>query len=251
MLTLPALLLALLLCAALAYSIQGAMALDQALAETCGDLAENSYLMMRVSRFGSDLLNDSGLIEKLTGSDALQETGAAQALGGTISQLSRLGGEMLADVRLRSHLKGSPGAAGAVEWRLVRLPEPESGDQWEPGMTFKWEGRLFDEDDVVLALVFTPARLNRVTSLLPDSWQITMIKRQRAWLTGQNHRAQKGEEQAAGKKENGPLVYITNYGVKYHMDGCRYLRKSKYPAYLNQLSDAYGACSVCKPPPRQ
>lgn len=44
-------------------------------------------------------------------------------------------------------------------------------------------------------------------------------------------------------------VYITKAGGKYHIDGCRYLSKSKIPISLSEaVSEGYGACSVCNPP---
>ena len=231
MLTLPALLLALLLCVGLINGIQGAMALDFALAEACGDLAENSYKMQQITGLGLDIMKDSGLMDWLPH--------PAQGLYGNA----------LATLCLRTYLKGRPEIMKAVEWQYVRLPEASEGDGQEE-LAPSWEDMSFDEDDVVLILAFIPARLNRLTSMLPDSWRVTMVKRERAWLTGRNLPPQRGQEQAAGKKEAGPLVYITRYGVKYHADGCRYLAKSQIPAYLNQLAEAYDGCSVCKPPPR-
>ena len=112
------------------------------------------------------------------------------------------------------------------------------------------DGLFISEDDVLLVLTFSPAKMNRFTSLLPDSWKITIVKRQKAWLVGRSLLPQRGLEQQAGQKETGPLVYITRWGVKYHVEDCRYLAKSKIPAYLQQLSEVYGACSICTPPPR-
>ena len=44
-------------------------------------------------------------------------------------------------------------------------------------------------------------------------------------------------------------VYITKTGNKYHLDGCRYLNRSKFSIDLNDaIARGYGACSVCKPP---
>lgn len=45
------------------------------------------------------------------------------------------------------------------------------------------------------------------------------------------------------------VVYITNTGKKYHVDGCRYLRKSRIPMKLEDAKRAgYAPCSVCRPP---
>jgi hypothetical protein len=47
----------------------------------------------------------------------------------------------------------------------------------------------------------------------------------------------------------GPTVYVTDTGSKYHRDGCRYLSKSRIPISLGDAkAQGYGPCSVCKPP---
>ncbi|QDS94885.1 Thermonuclease precursor [Roseimaritima multifibrata] len=43
-------------------------------------------------------------------------------------------------------------------------------------------------------------------------------------------------------------VYITQYGSKYHSDGCKYLAKSRQPIPLSRAKSAYEPCSICKPP---
>lgn len=44
-------------------------------------------------------------------------------------------------------------------------------------------------------------------------------------------------------------VYITNTGKKYHLNGCRYLSKSKIKTTLKDVCNrGYTPCSVCKPP---
>ena len=43
-------------------------------------------------------------------------------------------------------------------------------------------------------------------------------------------------------------VYVTKTGSKYHRGGCRYLSKSKIPISLERAKQAYGPCSICKPP---
>ena len=274
MLTLPILLLALFLCIGLIYSIHGLLVLDHALAETCNDLAESSYLMQQAWGLGMDVLGGNERVMSLLASTPLEK------LAG------RLGGYALATNCMGKYTRDYPDIGGAVRWRFVRLPGlgsedfPENG-AGQPGVTSdvlltlaglldggsgmlsdladvlvgesgasRWEDMTFDDDDVVLILTFTPAKLNRFTSLLPRSWEITLIKRQRAWLTGRNLLPHRGLEQAVGQRDRGPLVYITRWGEKYHLDECRYLAKSKIPAYLNQLSDAYGACLICKPPQR-
>jgi len=44
-------------------------------------------------------------------------------------------------------------------------------------------------------------------------------------------------------------VYITKTGEKYHVDGCRYLSKSKIAISLNDATQrGFTACSICRPP---
>jgi micrococcal nuclease len=47
-----------------------------------------------------------------------------------------------------------------------------------------------------------------------------------------------------------PLVYITETGGKYHLDGCRYLARSRIPISLSEAAAlGYEPCGHCKPPP--
>ncbi|MCL2166006.1 MAG: hypothetical protein FWH49_01770 [Clostridiales bacterium] len=237
MLSLPVLLLAVFFCAGLVFSIRGVLIVEQAAADVCKDLAENSYLLQQAWGFGLDAAGDNelvrGLLENLAVSDWARDSG----------------GYILASSCLHKYLADYPEIEACVRWRLARLPG-RSGDE-NITLAADWElDALCDEDDVLLILSFAPSGLNHITRLLPDSWQITVTKRQRAWLIGRNLPPGKGAEQAAGQKDKGALVYITRWGIKYHVDNCRYLRQSKIPAYLNQLSDTYGACLICKPPQR-
>lgn len=48
---------------------------------------------------------------------------------------------------------------------------------------------------------------------------------------------------------SGKVVYITNTGTKYHVDGCRYLKDSKIQINLEDAkSQGYTPCGVCNPP---
>lgn len=53
----------------------------------------------------------------------------------------------------------------------------------------------------------------------------------------------------SSEKSDGPTVYITNTGAKYHRAGCRHLKKSKIPISLaDAKAQGYEPCKVCKPP---
>ena len=283
MLTLPLLLITLFLCVGLVYSIHGMLVLDQAAADACRELAESSYLVGQAWGAGIGAVMDHAQIGELT--QAALASGAAEQMGGYLlaanclqkhlKEYPAIAGSVSWDrvrLPLRSEENDQPDTGGALPDTGEGLPDTgegllgagegllgvadvadaslngfASGDQ---RYELYPDGLRYDEDDVLLVLQFTPAKISRMTSLLPSSWHVTIVKRERAWMTGRNALPERGKEQAAGK-DAGPLVYITNWGEKYHVDGCRYLRKSQIPAYLNELATWYGGCSVCKPPPRQ
>ncbi|MDR1043314.1 MAG: MBL fold metallo-hydrolase [Clostridiales Family XIII bacterium] len=57
------------------------------------------------------------------------------------------------------------------------------------------------------------------------------------------------EETADDDTGTDPVVYVTNTGGKYHVDGCRYLKKSKIEISLSHAKNqGYEPCSVCHPP---
>jgi hypothetical protein len=43
-------------------------------------------------------------------------------------------------------------------------------------------------------------------------------------------------------------VYVTKTGKKYHLDGCKYLTKTKIASTLADARTRYTACKVCLPP---
>jgi len=44
------------------------------------------------------------------------------------------------------------------------------------------------------------------------------------------------------------VVYVTNTGEKYHVEGCGHLRKSRIPIRLSDAARRYGPCKHCGPP---
>jgi competence protein ComEC len=58
------------------------------------------------------------------------------------------------------------------------------------------------------------------------------------------------EEEAVNEEASSDVtVYITDSGEKYHVDGCRYLKKSKHGiALADAKKQGYEPCSVCHPP---
>jgi len=43
------------------------------------------------------------------------------------------------------------------------------------------------------------------------------------------------------------IVYVTDNGIKYHRNGCRYLKNSGHPIQLSEAKKKYTPCSVCDP----
>jgi len=49
--------------------------------------------------------------------------------------------------------------------------------------------------------------------------------------------------------KNGIIVYVTDYGEKYHLKDCQYLKYSRHAIDLaDAVSSYYSPCSVCQPP---
>ena len=50
----------------------------------------------------------------------------------------------------------------------------------------------------------------------------------------------------SSSQDDDVIVYITRTGTKYHVDGCRFLRKSRIRITLKEAkARGYGACSLC------
>lgn len=62
--------------------------------------------------------------------------------------------------------------------------------------------------------------------------------------------AAEAEQAAPAASDSSSMtVYITNTGSKYHLDGCRHLKKSKIPTTLGEAKAAgYEPCGTCDPP---
>ena len=52
----------------------------------------------------------------------------------------------------------------------------------------------------------------------------------------------------APSTEQTTLVYVTRTGTKYHKEGCRHLRSSKFAMSLGEAAEeGFEPCKVCKP----
>lgn len=137
---------------------------------------------------------------------------------------------------------------------LVHLPQSDYGyNNTKLDESYQKTGLLperdFSKDDVVIQAQYDfviPLPFMSQKSILLKSTSI-----ERAWLNGGNgiytDRTEKGLfEQAQEEIES--TVYITRTGVKYHLSGCRYLRKSKIPISREEAIKSYQPCKVCRPP---
>lgn len=53
-------------------------------------------------------------------------------------------------------------------------------------------------------------------------------------------------QRVARTPDTDSIVFVTNTGVRYHRDGCKWLYKSKIPVSLIKARDAgYTPCRVC------
>lgn len=107
----------------------------------------------------------------------------------------------------------------------------------------------FQQDDVVIQAryVFTiPLPFLSDNTIMLKSTCI-----EKAWLRGGNGIYTDGTDKGIFeqvKEEINGLVYVTKTGVKYHRNGCHYLRKSKIPLACIEAKKSYQPCKVCQPP---
>jgi len=74
---------------------------------------------------------------------------------------------------------------------------------------------------------------------------------EKAWLNGSNGNYTDNNEKSIfikNAEQKMAVVYITKTGEKYHLSGCRYLRKSRIPILLEEAEKKYQACKICCPP---
>lgn len=52
----------------------------------------------------------------------------------------------------------------------------------------------------------------------------------------------------AGERVDGPTVFVTRTGAKYHAEGCRHLAGGSTPTPLAEAAKTRALCSRCQPP---
>ena len=141
-------------------------------------------------------------------------------------------GEIVAQLR--------PGAAvevGAVayDWASVSVRGREIGHVWLP---------LLAEDP--------PSEVAPVGGKAPAEEAPSDERERAAPVAGAPPVAEPPPTEAApaeAEPAQTTTVYVTRHGEKYHREGCRFLRHSKFARTLEEaLGEDYEACKVCRPP---
>ena len=78
-----------------------------------------------------------------------------------------------------------------------------------------------------------------------ERWEITKNYNRNAKIVASNGSFYVVTSEASKENESNPL-YVTNYGTKFHREGCRYLRQSQN-VLEGQTKENLTACSICKP----
>lgn len=218
-----------------------------------GDIPEDSISNV-YSKFFEDILIGNLANTNLTEIFNTIETELIRELGKHYIDLQDNGKYALVDKIISRHLDTHKLNRNRVTLCLVHLPQSDYGynntkyddsDQ----KTGLLPERDFSKDDVVIQAQYDfaiPLPFMSQKSILLKSTSI-----ERAWLHGGNgiytDRTEKGLFEQVQEEIEG-TVYITRTGVKYHLSGCRYLRKSKIPISREEAIKSYQPCKVCCPP---
>ena len=152
--------------------------------------------------------------------------------------------------------------AGKIELKMIELPqgiveyELKSRNEANRRIYEEW-GLVPDPDNIVIAVEYS---IKVPIPFFPEKGIVTRhVAVERAWLHGSSgvyeawssgEDDEKGKDSEDGSKDNGDsgddIVYVTNYGKKYHADGCEYLKKSRKPISREYaVQKGYSPCKVC------
>jgi len=149
--------------------------------------------------------------------------------------------------------------------KFIMVELPQGIVEYEMKNRIEDNIRIYDElkcipdpDNVVIAVEY---RVKLPIHFFSEKEIVTRhVAVEKAWLHGSKGIFEawesSGDEKDGGDSENGSgeydgdngekTVYVTNYGSKYHEDGCEYLKKSKKPISLeNAIQKGYTPCKVC------
>lgn len=136
------------------------------------------------------------------------------------------------------YIEGYNDACAGVEAAYLEVTE----DTVDISDSFNEYG-VYTEDDVseLSALYYTSGYHDAVLGRSPEYSDTDQESVQEPEATQPEEPSQSEPQSVA--------VYVTNTGVKYHMDGCQYLSKSKNAISLSSAKAAgYTPCSRCHPP---
>ncbi len=251
------------------------ISLDHAVQETAKEIAASAYPLSLINEMVDELeiKEDADVVSTASGERLLAELIAGEIDGEGLQKiLTELGSrefvehigygqkkqlqERIVTALLKKNLTGSYVNPEEVYLSLVDFPQSE----WEYEENRKAGGDYdqnyrkaglqpeqdFGKDDVVIQLEY---KLTVPFAFL-ESWQITLRHAavEKAWLNGGN--GVYSDRQDRGIFEQKPeeeIVYVTRTGIKYHLEGCRYLQKSKIPISLEEAQKSYGPCKICRP----
>lgn len=184
-------------------------------------------------------------LPQLLGSGGLN---AAAIFEGLLEQ----GGFALARSVLAAHLETYRLDPAQMTLNLAHLPQSRYGFFREKQQPQYQEAGILPEADFAKEDVVIQAEYSLALPMPFFSGNTVRLKSavvERAWLAGGNGvytvRGEKSLFEQA-REETGTVVYVTRTGVKYHLSGCLYLRKSRIPLTVPEAQDrGYTPCKIC------
>ena len=149
--------------------------------------------------------------------------------------------------------------------RFIMVELPQGVVEYEMKSRNESDMKIYDElkcvpdpDNVVIAVEY---RMRLPISFFHEKEIVTRhVAVEKAWLHGSNgiyeewndNRDERDDSDSGNdsgqdnEDDRERIVYVTNYGSKYHEDGCEYLKKSRKPISLEHaVQKGYTPCKVC------
>lgn len=155
-----------------------------------------------------------------------------------------------AEAIIRKHLESPLINQENIRLQLVEFPQGR--EEYSIRSSSEIYGKLglipekdFSRDDIVLQLSYD-YKVN-LPFLRPLNIQLIHTAVERAWING-SFGILTADDEGFNLESEGRIVYITRTGIRYHVESCRYLRKSKIPIIIEEAEESgYTPCKVCKP----
>ena len=107
-------------------------------------------------------------------------------------------------------------------------------------------GKDFGQEDAVVQIAYEYAF--RLPFIGERKLTLVSTAVERGWIRGSNGVVTVSQEGLEFEEPVAYTVYITRTGIRYHINGCRYLRLSKMAIEeKDAVSQGYTPCKVCKP----